>query len=590
MSKETLDAPAWGRGDFVGPENDKGKFQVLDVIKGGGMSKVYRVMDTRLNKIWCYKEIINNKANIDYQALLSEALIMRKLDNPSLPRVTEIFSTCSPDNLDDYDQRTGVIMDWVNGRCLQDIIKKDGKVPLELALQWGVQMCQIMEYLHSDTSSGYDLGDGNMSTGHRPILYRDLKPLNVMIMDKDNTVTLLDFGISVELVNNSLTNDFPMGTAEYAAPEMFEKYAPFDLRSDIYTIGATMYHMITGIPPKPYKMRGDMKPMKAYTTTVTDELEQIIQKAMAINPNDRYDTVYEMRMDLERTISLTPEKMEEYHRKIVISFSLFGLSIASGILAMIPFTMIQNNKNANYEALISVAKSTKDPEDYKRAIADRPSVVNPYLGLIEAYEQDGIVTEDDVQTLKDYLYPNRDKMVDQENYGKLCYTVGEMLWYYYDTNGTGTRPEVQAITWFEEAKEAGYEEKKSDVYVKIGKYWEMQSKSVQLSGNQMGENLKSYWDNLLLAKSFVEGDEELLQYQAYSSLAECIYNYSYQLLQNGVSEEDMRNEVRELQAFVKQVSGSIQMTNRSKQLYEDLKVKVPELTSKIDIATRGGIA
>lgn len=106
----------------------------------------------------------------------------------------------------------------------------------------------------------------------------------------------------------------------------------------------------------------------------------------------------------------------------------------------------------------------------------------------------------------------------------------------------------------------------------------------------MGENLKSYWDNLLLAKSFVEGDEELLQYQAYSSLAECIYNYSYQLLQNGVSEEDMRNEVRELQAFVKQVSGSIQMTNRSKQLYEDLKVKVPELTSKIDIATRGGIA
>lgn len=592
-------ASSWGRGDWIGTASEPSKYKVQEVIKDGGMSHVYRVVDGKLGKQWCYKEIIPED-NTNLVALMSEALIMQKLDNPAIPRIVDIFSTNSPESINDYSARIGIIMDWVDGKSLQTVIKQTGRIDLDLALQWAIQICKIMEYLHKDTREVYQEyvdanGDLQQETyGHAPILYRDLKPLNVMITEKDASVTILDFGISIELEREGELNEVPMGTAGYAPPEAYNRYAPLDLRSDIYTIGATMYHMITGIlPPPSVDTKNPDEPMPPIpllsksNKMVSPDLDEVVARAMAFNPDDRYQTVTEMRLALERVITLTESKKKEYATHIAITWLFFGLAVFFGVVAMFPWIIMQNNKNTNFEMLVSTAETTHEPEDYKRAIAERPDRVNLYLGLIDAYEQDGVVSEDDLMTLKDYLFPNKDKMVGEDDYGKLCYTLGEMYWYYYDSPLSGTRPEVQAKTWFEEAKKAGYEETKSDVYVKIGEYWTMQSKAVQMSGDKLGDNLKKYWDNLIIAKGFVEGDDELLQYQTYSSIAECLYNYSYQLLQNGVKEEDMRAEIKELQAFLRQVSGSTQMTNKSKQLYADLKAKVPELSDKVDIATRG---
>lgn len=579
-----IDAPAWAVGQCVGPASAPYKYRIVEVVKGGGMSKVYKVLDDNLQKYWCYKEIITEN-NIDFHALLSEVLIMKKLDNPAIPRIVDIFNTNAPDKVDSYDARIGVIMDWVEGESLQNIIRVSGTIEAEMALQWAIQICKILEYLHKDTRHG--------EAGHSPILYRDLKPLNVIITNQ-GLVTLLDFGISIEMINSGALNDMPLGTPGYAPRELYLKDAPLDLRSDIYTIGATIYHMITGHVPPPAVNTDNSnakvptrEPMSKYNPTISDELEAIIDKALAPLPEDRFDSVYEMRLELEKQVSVTDAMKEEAHKKIIICASCFISTLIFGMLFMVPFWRMQVDNNTNYESLVSVANSTKDPEDYKKAIANRPAVVEPYIGLIDAFEQDGVVTEDDLLALKDYLFPNRENMTDQDRYGELCFRVGELYWYYYDMQGSGTRPEVSAITWFEQASEAGYESKKADIYVKIGKFLEMQSKSVQMSSDKLGANLKEYWDNLLVSKSFITGDEELLQYQTYNSIAECIYNYSYHLLQNGVTEAEMKAEVKELQAFLQQVSGSLQLSTRSKQLYMDLKAKVPELMDKIKLASRG---
>lgn len=578
-------APAWAVGQVFGPQGDPAKYEIVQVVKGGGMSRVYKVKDTKLQKFWCYKEIIIQENNVDYHALISEVMIMKKLDHQAIPRIVDIFNAPAPDS-PLYDQRVGVIMDWVEGNSLQNILQSKGTIEVDMALQWAIQICQIMEYLHQDTRHG--------DAGHAPILYRDLKPLNVIIT-KSSKVTLLDFGISVEMLDpEGDINKVPLGTPGYAPKELYLKNAPLDLRSDIYTIGATIYHMITGhVPPPAVNVenpRGKIpkrEPMSKYNPTVAEELEAIVDKALAPNPEDRFDSVYEMRLELEKQISVTEAMKEDAHKKIIICASCFISTLVFGVLFMLPFWRMQVDTNANYESLVAVAESTKDPEDYKRAIANRPNVVEPYIGLIDAFEQDGVVTEDDLLSLKDYLFPNRENMVDQDKYGELCFRVGELYWYYYDMQGSGTRPEVSAITWFEEASKAGYEAKKADIYVKIGRFIEMQSKSIQMSSDKLGANLKEYWDNLLISKSFISGDEELLQYQTYNSIAECIYNYSYHLLQNGVTEAELTKEVKELQAFLQQVSGSLQLSNRSKQLYVDLKAKVPELMDKIHLASRG---
>lgn len=582
------DPKCWPIGAKIGKTSpdDKPRYMVLDVIKKGGMSKVYKVKDLDLQKIWCYKEIIQEN-NFELNALLSEAMIMRKLNHPSIPRITWITSTNGPDEPDNYNARIAIVMDWVSGENLQDVIVKTSKISVPLAVGWGQQIARILEYLHQDTRED---GDG---TGHAPILYRDLKPLNI-IVDQQGKLNILDFGISIELLVEGQPNPVAVGTQGYAPPEMYAKNTPLDLRSDIYTLGATLYHMITGKapPPPPIPGRDNSKLKKRplaskVTQGVSPELDALIEKAMAINPEDRYSSVTELRMDLDKVARMTEETKKGYQRKIAICFMFLALSFFCMIAAMFPFMKIQSDLQANYNSLVEIANSTKDPEDYKKAIASRPNMVGPYIGLIEALEQDGIVTDDELMTIKDYLFTNKESMTDQEDYGKLCYDMGMMYWYYYDSTGKTTRSEVSAISWFEEAEKAGYEAEKAKVYIALGEYWKVQSKSVQISGSKVGENLRKYWDNLLRAKTFVKGEDEILQYQIYNSIAECIYNYSYQLVNNNVTPDELEAEVKELQAFIRQVSGDVQLTQKAQQLYIDLKAKVPDLSSKIKTATRG---
>ena len=203
-----------------------GKYEILKEIGRGGMSIVYLAMDNRLNKQWAIKEIKNDGSK-SIQTLLKglerEANILRDVDHPVLPRIVDIINSHGT---------IYVVMDFIEGTNLADVLKEEGAQPQEDVIEWGKELASALDYLHSMDP---------------PIIYRDMKPANVMLRPEGD-VKLIDFGTAKEYTVESNADTTALGTRGYAAPEQFgdaqgRGIYKTDARTDIYNLGATMYHM-----------------------------------------------------------------------------------------------------------------------------------------------------------------------------------------------------------------------------------------------------------------------------------------------------------------------------------------------------------
>ena len=158
-----------------------GKYEILKEIGRGGMSVVYVAMDLRLNKQWAIKEIKDDGSK-DTQTLLKglerEANILKKVDHPVLPRIVDIIQK---------DQKVYVVMDYVEGRPISEVLKEQGAQPQEQVIEWAKQLSSALDYLHSMDP---------------PIIYRDMKPSNVMLKP-DGNVKLIDFGAARQHVRQN---------------------------------------------------------------------------------------------------------------------------------------------------------------------------------------------------------------------------------------------------------------------------------------------------------------------------------------------------------------------------------------------------
>lgn len=222
-----------------------GKYRIIKVVSGeglekSGMSNLYKAQDKDLGTYWAIKEIMRNSdgtISLQQASLVKEAQIMRKLQHMSIPRIVSIEYL--PD-------RIIIVMDWADGRSVGEWIRSSGAMPLQRGLNIVKTVCSVLGYLHSRQPS---------------IFYRDMKPENIMFDPSSKKVMLLDFGISVEV---DPTQPIPdrVGTKGYydkysiapTAAETKSGVGPryFDLRSDIYSLGWTMFEIFTGVNPLNY--------------------------------------------------------------------------------------------------------------------------------------------------------------------------------------------------------------------------------------------------------------------------------------------------------------------------------------------------
>lgn len=189
-----------------------GKYKILNEVGHGGMSVVYLAMNERANKQWAIKEVRKDGVKdfeVVKQSLVAETNMLKKLSHPSLPDIVDVI---------DEDDRFLIVMDYIEGNSLKTALQEYGAQSQKNVIKWAKQLCDVLGYLHSQNP---------------PIIYRDMKPANIMLKP-DGNVVLIDFGTAREYKENNIEDTTCLGTMGYAAPEQFGGMGQTDARTDIY--------------------------------------------------------------------------------------------------------------------------------------------------------------------------------------------------------------------------------------------------------------------------------------------------------------------------------------------------------------------
>lgn len=436
-----------------------GKYKILTKVGQGGMSVVYLAINEKANKQWAVKEVRKDGIKdfeVVKQGLVAETDILKKLNHPNLPSIIDVIDT---------DDSFIIIMDYIQGNSLNKALEEYGAQPQEEVIVWAKQLCDVLGYLHSRTPA---------------IIYRDMKPANVMLKP-DGNVTLIDFGTAREFKEKNLADTTCLGTVGYAAPEQFGGMGQTDARTDIYCLGATLYHLVTGMNPcePPY----EIKPIREINPGLSGGLERIILKCTQRDPNDRYQSAAELMYALEHYEEIDDIHRKKQKRKLASFITTAVLSVACAGVAFWGYNSAEDKKSENYDYVIRKAETT---DDYFNAILIDPTRTEAYLGLddkvglISYMTDDTELTKEDSKVLQDLragLSQNVNgfdknvkvmEILEQENpegYQEVCYRIGEAYLYYYKVDVSKDKY-AAAANWFQFAKE---DEKypAANVYCKI---------------------------------------------------------------------------------------------------------------------------
>jgi eukaryotic-like serine/threonine-protein kinase len=281
----------------------RGRYRVLRVIGGGGMGAVYKAEDTKQeSQQVAIKEMrtdmetahsSNNSGQTEeerarereerrqlLEAFRREAQILSDLNHINLPRVTDFFTEGG---------RPYLVMDLIPGESLEKRLDRLRGQPMDEAeaLQYGIQVCGVLQFLH---------------TQDPPIIFRDVKPANIMVMP-NGQAKLIDFGIARTYKEGKRRDTMSMGTAAYAPFEQFGK-GQTDARSDVYSLAATLFHLLTGRPPTPATTPTNLRDYNPKLSTAT---ESTIIKAMARDMDSRPQTAATFEAELRKCLGVPYE-------------------------------------------------------------------------------------------------------------------------------------------------------------------------------------------------------------------------------------------------------------------------------------------
>lgn len=350
-----------------------GKYEIWKEVGRGGMSIVYLARDNRLNKQWAVKEMKNDGSKSTrtlLKGLEREANILKNVDHPVLPRIVDIIN---------QEGTIYVVMDFIEGETISHRLKKEGAQPQELVIEWGLQLASALDYLH------------NMKP---PVIYRDMKPSNVMIKPEGG-VKLIDFGTAKEYEIDNNADTTALGTRGYAAPEQFgdaqgRGIYNTDARTDIYNLGATLYHIVTGKNPcePPY----EIKPIREWNPALSSGLEKILLKCTQPDPNDRYQNCAELMYALEHYNEFDDEYRKKNKMKMGTFVATSILAVAAGITSIAGYSGLQQIKMDNYNTYIETGNDYRvegdyiaAAEQYKKAFELDGSDAEAYNKYIQIY-------------------------------------------------------------------------------------------------------------------------------------------------------------------------------------------------------------
>lgn len=530
-----------------------GKYKILNKVGQGGMSVVYLAMNEKANKQWAIKEVRKDGVKdfeLIKQGLIVETDMLKKLSHPSLPSIVDVIED---------DNTFLIVMDYIQGNPLSKTLEEYGAQSQENVVEWAKQLCDVLGYLHSRKP---------------PIIYRDMKPANVMLKP-DGSITLIDFGTAREYKSKNIADTTCLGTIGYAAPEQFGGMGQTDARTDIYCLGATLYHLVTGMNPcePPY----EIKPIRQINPALSNGLEKIIMKCTQRDPDARYQSCAELMYDLEHF----DEMDNTYRRKMKFRLGIFIISviltIGFGCVAIWGNASAENVKSKNYSYILSNAKSL---DDYYNAILTDPSKTDAYIELVNYLRTDTLTKEEadglnqlqagldrknsngyseTVNVLEELKEKNYDGYID------VCYEFGNAFLFSSDTTNDRERY-VNASKWFSEAKNK-YE--MASIFCDIASCLQLIDQNHQSTMVQKGKELQEYknlWDKLTKLESKINGlgktpEESDTKINVINSITNIIYNnangFVNAIKNNGLSYNEINTLLNDMNSSLVDIDDSI---------------------------------
>lgn len=258
------------------------RYQIERLLASGGMGNVYLATHTRLHKQLAVKELLRVTGTLERQRQFEEqfnqeAQLLGGLDHRNLASVSDYFE----ENGNHY-----LVMEFVDGRTLFEVVRLAPRPIAERrVLIWAYELLDVLDYLHTQAP---------------PVIVRDLKPENIMLSSSDRHLRLIDFGIAKRLDPAKGTQPIVkgMGTEAYAPLEQYGG-ASTDARSDLYSLGGTLYFLLSGLEPVPAWKRGGQKvelpDIRRVNDTISDSTWSAILKLMALHPDNRPRSAKEAR-------------------------------------------------------------------------------------------------------------------------------------------------------------------------------------------------------------------------------------------------------------------------------------------------------
>ena len=545
----------------------EGKYKILNLIGQGGMSTVYLAMNERANKQWAIKEVRREGVynyEVVRQGLAMELELLKKLHHPYLPEIADVI---------ERDHSLLIVMDYIEGNTLDRILNAYGPQPMEDVIRWAKQLGEVLNYLH---------------TRKPPVIYRDLKPSNIMVRPNGD-ICLIDFGTAREYKEKQVEDTTCLGTQGYAAPEQYGGQGQTDARTDIYCLGMTLYHLLTGHNPAepPYEVR----PIREWNPFLSQGLETIIIKCTNKNPDNRYRNCVELLYDLEHYEELDQHYITQQKKKLCV----FGVTILCALLCMTGAIYFYSSSKRisvdTYSQYLNEAKSQPTREEamdkYITAIHVQPEDEEAYIELLDYWLlQDDCLTRQEDEELRELLLTAYDKNHSYEDmlrtnpggYGRFAYQLGIACFYSYEETGNKS----MALKWLDIAADCEQLDEnqryRARILAGIATYYSRIGRESKSGDVTIG--YREYWDDLVqvTAGDVAKEDTVITALIVYREMAYQIYVNAMHFKDAGVTKEEMLAQLTIIETglqsseFVPQGGNTERVTSLTAQVEEGISL------------------
>lgn len=553
------------------------RYKIENIIGRGGLSIVYRATDLEANgAVRAVKEISKKCIELVCSAKQESQLIKELYEHDTYNFFPNIIQRIENEN------SLYIVMDFIDGISMNKMLK-NGAVSYSETIEYGKEICSVIQFLH-------EYGK----------IYSDMKPDNIMVINHGNSdfltlrkhmskIKLIDFGAVVHMESGIPAQYTP----EYAAPEQFRAQR-LDKRTDIFNIGATLYHISTG--KKPISISdGTKEPVPSnerfkfeYNDKIINtHLKKIILKCVNDNPEKRYRSCRELYRDLERA---------ENNSYIKLTMAASAMTIFFSAICIFSYNQYLNcTDNAYLQYIRTAEKSTVYSEKinaYKNAINLKKEKTDAYFGLIATYKEDTVFDEKESAELTRLITSNHDLLSENEDYRLLAFETGKLYWYYYDygtenNDANSTTRIISSTEWFAEAADSAKGQLSdskyhmSKIYYDIGKFHSDIQKLV-IEGDDTGVYYE-YWNSLNSMSDFIEEngtESEIVLLETYKLILNSLETYAYKFAAF-VTYEEQKNLFEKIKNKTESI---VTTTEKTEQIRKCISERYSQTQSVIENA------